>query len=355
MSERTSPPSTLSRQRRKMLVVALLLLGIAAVTLVPLVPSGAVPNAVAVSASSAAPPQRVVARGRIEPVERVRVVQGPAGAVLRKVYVRDGDHVKVGTPLAETDDHASLVALVALERSRLVEAERRYEQITAPAKRSEIQAQQSVIRQRSVELEKLEAEYERARKLAAGGIVSSEVEQVRRASRDEAQYALEQARSGFRALTETRDVDALVAEAHREVQKAALAKAEADLERAVIRAPMTGTVLALMAREGETMGAEGLLHLADLEHLQVVAEVDEALIGQVQQGQAASMTGAVLPTTVEGRVTRIAFSVFKQKRPTSDVLIGRDARIVEVEITPNTPLPRVIGSEVTVSIARESQ
>lgn len=335
--------------RRARIVAAVLsVIGLSAAGASAVLMQKADPKPVALSAAVT----KVVARGRIEPVQRVRVVQGPGGAILRKVFVRDGDVVSADTVLAETEMSPSMAAVVALEKNRLIEAERSVLQVSAPAKRSEVQAQQAVIRQRAVELDKAEKEYDRARKLAANEAVSQEIEQSRRAARDEAVHALQQAESTYRSLTETRDVDLLVAQARLEVQRAVVTKAEADLELTRIRAPLDGTVLMLMAREGEALGTDGLLHMADLRNLQVVAEVDEAQISRVRTGQSATITGAALPEPVKGAVLRISHAVFKQKRPTSDVLIGRDARIIEVEITPDSPLPPVIGAEVTVSLDR---
>ncbi len=303
-------------------------------------------------AATVAAARGVVARGRIEPAERVRVIQGPAGAVLRRVNVREGDVVAAGDVLAETDQRDSALATVALEERRLDEAESQLLQVTAPAKRSDIAAQQAVIRQRRIDLQRLRDEYDRARALLARRFISSEAEESKRAAMEQAEQALDAAESSWRSLTETRDVDAKVAAAKVEVQKAALAKARADLDLTEIHAPIGGTILTLTARAGEALGADGLLQMADMSHLLVIAEVDEADIGRVAVGQRATLSGPPLPAPIGGEVTRLSQAVFKQKRPTSDILIGRDARILEVEVRPDRPLPPVVGGEVVVDIAR---
>ena len=96
------------------------------------------------------------------------------------------------------------------------------------------------------------------------------------------------------------------------------------------------------------IAADGLLRMADLSHVIVVAEVDESEIGQVSLGMVAQIDGEVLAQPINASVTRVAHEVFRQKRPASDVLIGRDAKIVEVELTPQTPLPAIMGGEVMV-------
>lgn len=295
----------------------------------------------------------VVARGRIEPAERVRTLQGPAGAVLHVVHVREGDKVAAGMVLAETDQRATRQAQLAFEEKRLEETERIQLQTVAPAKRADIEAQAALIRQRNAELQQLRRDLARTSALAASNIVAPETEETRRVAVQKAEHALKQAESTWRSLSETRDVDVMVAVARVEVQKAAVERARAELELTRIRAPQDGEILTISARAGEALGADGLLQMADMTKLIVVAEVDEAEIGRVAVGARAQMTGPVLGKPVSGTVIRLSKNVFKQKRPTSDILIGRDARIVEVDIRPDsTDLPPIAGAEVTVTIAR---
>jgi HlyD family secretion protein len=105
-----------------------------------------------------------------------------------------------------------------------------------------------------------------------------------------------------------------------------------------------------MARDGEAIQADGILRMGDLENLIVVAEVDQAQIDRVTEGMTTKIERGMVPQLVTGTVTRIAKEVFRQKRPSSDILVGRDAKIVEVEVTPRTPLPAVVGGEVVVHL-----
>ena len=57
-----------------------------------------------------------------------------------------------------------------------------------------------------------------------------------------------------------------------------------------------------------------------------------------------------LDRPIKGRVSRVSHEVYREKRPASDVLTGRDARVVEVDVTPETPLPAILGAEVTVRL-----
>jgi HlyD family secretion protein len=168
---------------------------------------------------------------------------------------------------------------------------------------------------------------------------------------DQAQHALEQAEWTYRSLLKPRDIDVDVAAAKVATQKDAVAKAKADLARTEIRAPIDGTILTIMVRAGEALGSDGLLQMGDLSNLIAIAEVDEFDIGKVTEGRTATISGPSVPTAIAGKVSRISRAVYKQKRPSSDVLVGRDANIVEVEITPASPLPPVVWGETTVKIA----
>jgi len=67
----------------------------------------------------------------------------------------------------------------------------------------------------------------------------------------------------------------------------------------------------------------------------------------------ATLDGDTVPQPIKASVTRLGYEVFRQKRPESDVLVGRDARIVEIELTPETPLPPIVGGEVMVHLLPE--
>jgi HlyD family secretion protein len=122
------------------------------------------------------------------------------------------------------------------------------------------------------------------------------------------------------------------------------------VERLQIRAPITGTVLSIEARPGEAIGVDGILHMGDLDHLIVVTEVDEGQISHVSLGMPARIEGDMLAQPINGTVTHIAQEVFREKLPSSDILVGRDAKIVEVEVTPQYRLPPVVGGEVSVHL-----
>lgn len=103
---------------------------------------------------------------------------------------------------------------------------------------------------------------------------------------------------------------------------------QAQVDKTVIRSPITGTVLQLAAQQGETLAAglsaPTLIIVADLNRLQVDCFVDETDIGKVRLGQPAEITVDAFPKhKFTGHVTKIASgSTIQQGVVTYDVTIA---------------------------------
>jgi RND family efflux transporter MFP subunit len=85
----------------------------------------------------------------------------------------------------------------------------------------------------------------------------------------------------------------------------------AQLDKANIRTPISGTVVSLTQQQGETvaagLSAPTLIEVVDLSKLEVDAYVDETDIAQVKLGQAAAVTvDAFQKKTFTGKVTKIS-------------------------------------------------
>jgi RND family efflux transporter MFP subunit len=102
----------------------------------------------------------------------------------------------------------------------------------------------------------------------------------------------------------------------------------AQQDKAVIRSPISGTVLQLASQQGETLAAglssPTLIVVADLNRLQVDAYVDETDIGKVKLGQEASIVvDAFSKRPFKGIVQKIASgSTIQQGVVTYDVTIS---------------------------------
>jgi HlyD family secretion protein len=195
------------------------------------------------------------------------------------------------------------------------------------------------------------AEYERRKKLFDEGALPGE-ELERAAS------ALEMAQVRAEEATLHRQmIGAPAVDTDREHAEAALAAARASLDEAralfaktVIRAPLAGTVVHKYLKVGElaSQASGPILTIADLSHLRVRAEIDEADIGSVCLGEKAYMTApAYGDRRFRGHVIRTAIALGRKNVMTGDPAERVDTRILEtlIALDPGTSLP--LGLRVT--------
>ncbi len=200
----------------------------------------------------------VTATGTIEPVTEVEVGTQVSG-IIAKLYADYNSTVKEGQIIAEMDK-------VPLE--------------------SDLASARATYNGNKAEFVYQEKNYRRSKGLHEKNLISdTEYEQ--------AEYNYAMARSAF------------------ESSEAALAKAERNLSYATIASPIDGIVIDRAVEEGQTVAAgfetPTLFTIAaDLTKMQVVADVDEADIGGVKEGQRVSFTVDAYPDDVfEGRVIQI--------------------------------------------------
>ena len=271
-------------------------------------------------AATAAPPESIAALGRLEPENGIIRVASPStpqaayGAVLAALRVSEGDDVEQGQLLAVADTAAVMEAIVAEARSEVEMAEREVESArsmaTATCTRADV-AEREAVRRVQLRDQGLagEEEADRARGEA----------DARKASCNTAATAIQ--------LTQTK---VRVAQAH-------LARVEAELQRAYIRAPMAGRVLEILVHPGELMGEAGVLELGRVDHMHAIAEVYESDIRYVKVGQNATVRSPAFESELSGKVKRIRQKVQKLDEIGTDPAARKDARIVEVVIELDDP------------------
>ena len=200
----------------------------------------------------------VTATGTVEPVTEVEVGTQVSG-IIDRLYVDYNDVVKAGQLIAEMD------------------------KVTLQAELESAQAEEASCK----------TEYEYQLKNYTRTHTLHEKELVSDAEYDEAFYLYEKARNVY------------------EQAKAAMVKVERNLGYATITSPIDGVVISRAVEEGQTVAAgfetPTLFTIAnDLTQMQVVADVDEADIGQVRDGQRVSFTVDAYPDdTFEGVVEQV--------------------------------------------------
>ena len=200
----------------------------------------------------------VTATGTIEPVTSVDVGTQVSG-VISKLYVDYNSVVKAGEVIAE------------LDRTNLM---------------SELSSAQASLKSAQSELDYQKTNYERYKALYDKGLISAN--------------DFEQARLSYvQAQQRTRQ------------QKESVKKAQTNLGYATITSPIDGVVLSKEVEEGQTVASSfstpTLCKIArDLTDMRVIADVDEADIGDVKEGQRVTFTVDAFPDdTFEGQVTQV--------------------------------------------------
>jgi HlyD family secretion protein len=117
-----------------------------------------------------------------------------------------------------------------------------------------------------------------------------------------------------------------------EMGKADVQSAQAELDLAAVRAPITGTVLKIHARTGERVGADGIAELGETDKMYAVAEVYETDVPRVRVNQHATVSSPAFSEPLRGTVERIGQKVAKQDVLNTDPAAKTDARVVEVRV-----------------------
>ena len=200
----------------------------------------------------------ITATGTIEPMTSVTVGTQVSG-IVSKLYVDYNSVVKKGQVIAELDK-TNLLSQLATAKTQLATAQSQLNYQTA--------------------------NYKRYQTLFQKGLVAAD--------------DYDNAKLSYRQAVEQ------VASAKEEVQRA-----QTNLGYATITSPIDGVVLSKSVEEGQTVAASfstpELFTIAqDLTNMQVVADVDEADIGDVKEGERVSFTVDAYPDdTFEGTVKQV--------------------------------------------------
>lgn len=304
-----------------------------------------------------AAPAGVGALGRIEPASRVRKLTHPGGSATTRVdqlLVKEGDQVTAGQLLAVFADAEQKQAAVAQAEASLAEAQATLAKIRAAGRPSEIAAQRARISALSYQEEINRRDASRSDRLVVSGAGPEATAERNRfaAQRSAAERAEAQAQLETLAKPRPEDVNLYEAQARRAEAEVIKAKADAALSR--IYAPIAGTVMKIYARPGDQVGADGLMDLADLTRLDVVADVYETDLPRLRPGAEASILAPGETRRFAATVREIGWLVRRTTQASNDPIAAVDARTIEVRLTLSEEavklLERRTNMQVQVSI-----
>ena len=200
----------------------------------------------------------ITATGTIEPVTSVTVGTQVSG-IVSHLYVDYNSIVKKGQVIAE------------LDRTNLI---------------SELTAQKASLASAQSSLNYQQSNFERYKTLFDKGLVSADEFESARLQYEQAKQQVAQSRESVQ-------------------------RAQTNLGYATITSPIDGIILSKSVEEGQTVAAsfntpELFVIAQDLTNMRVIADIDEADIGGVKEGQRVSFTVDAFPDdTFEGSVTQV--------------------------------------------------
>ncbi len=276
--------------------------------------------------------------GRLLPLGDIRVIAPPFGAAdarIANLDVTEGERVERGAVLATLDNERTLKAAVEAARGMMVAREAALRQVREQVLASRDEARALLARAEAGALNARQ-DLERANDLVARGIYTKASLDQRRAANDQAQQEVAKARATLARLDGAdldEQSDVVLARRNLEASKADVARAEADLEKAYIRAPTTGTVLTINTRAGEKPGVHGIMTFGNIDEMMAEVEVYQTLIGAVAIGDPVTIVADALPRPLHGKVTRIGLEVGRQTLTEATPAANTDARVVKVYVS----------------------
>lgn len=252
----------------------------------------------------------VTATGTVEPVTEVEVGTQVSG-IIDKLYADYNDVVKAGQLIAEMDK-VNLKAELASAQAQLASSKSEYEYQQKNYARSKVLFDKKLIS---------DSDYETAT------------------------YNYEKSKAAY------------------EQNQASMVKVNRNLEYATITSPIDGVVINRAVEEGQTVAAgfetPTLFTIAaDLTKMQVIADVDEADIGNVEDGQRVSFTVDAYPNDVfEGSVKQIRLGASSSSSSSASTSTSTVVTY-EVVITADNPdlklKPRLTANVTIYTLEREN-
>lgn len=303
-------------------------------------------------------PRGIAGLGVVETAGREINVAAPESGRVVEVFVDVGDEVKAGDRLFRLDDVMLRSELLRAEGARDAAASElvRIESWPRP---EDIPPLRSAVEEARSRLDDAEARYERIEAASAKGAATQDeldrqrfLVRITRAATATAQANLDK----YLAGPWKPDVD--VARATLAQRSAELRSIELRIENLIVRAPRDATVLKRNIDPGEYSAsgtaAVAPMVLGDLQHLQIRAQIDEEDVSMLRLGaEGRARVRGQDPREIALRMVRIEPLALPKSQITNSNTELIDTRVVEVvfEVLPGDRPPIYPGQVVDVFIA----
>jgi HlyD family secretion protein len=245
----------------------------------------------------------VSTNGKVEPLQNFEA-HAPVGTTVKKILVREGDHVKKGQLLVQLDD-AKARSQAAQAQAQVLAAEADLSAIQKGGSREEILTLESQITKARTDGDTAQRNLDALRRLrqqgaASPGEIKNAEDQLKRDNAD-LNLLLQKQKNRYSQPEIVR------VEAQKSESQSALSAADDVLSQLNIRSPFDGIVYSLPVLQGTYLNPGDLvLQEADLSKVSVRAFVDEPDVGRLAPGDKIEVTWDALPgRTWDGAVTVI--------------------------------------------------
>jgi membrane fusion protein (multidrug efflux system) len=278
---------------------------------------------------------------------------------LISVPVRDTDHVHRGQILATIDPADAQLAVQQAEANLLL-ARQHVTQYFASVANAQAQ-----VSGRQADLARAKVDYDRRAALAQSGAVSGDELTTARNGLQTAQAALDQANQQLASAKAMVASGSAASNPEVRAAEVALARAQLDLDRTVIRAPIDGIVAQNTAQLGQRVQAgASLMTVAPVGQAYVNANFKESQLAYIHPGQQVTLTSDLYGSDVVfhgtvlglGGGTGSAFSMIPAQNATGNWIKVVQRLPVRVALDPNEliqhPLRVGLSMNATVHLAR---
>lgn len=280
-------------------------------------------------------PTDVIGLARIMPKGDVSVVAAPYGAGdarIADILVSVGQSVEKGADLARLDNASALQGAVLTAEANLAIREAALLQTRAAVEASRDEARASLDQAVSGSAE-ADVTLQRTRDLFQRGVATEATLDAARTAAEGARLAVTRAEATlarFATVALEDQPDVVVASRNVEAGKAELARATLDLQRAMVVAPIAGTILEINATSGQRPPADGIMEMGDTGQMMAEVEVWQDRITTVLPGQPVELVSPVLGKPLQGRVDFVGLTVGRQGLISDDAAENKDARVIRV-------------------------